>query len=103
MDSCDTAREAPNSGGTASTDALLVELLEVQKAMLAELRLLRAGLASLEKRVAGRPEIISSAPAVATSREQPPGVPEGKDSRQTLVQAIIARNKARAKGGTGSR
>lgn len=102
MDPRDTALGASAPGGMASTDALLSELLEVQKAMLAELRLLRAGLASLEKRVAGRPDLVSSAPA-ATNREQPPSAPEGKDSRQTLVQAIIARNKARAKGGVGSR
>ncbi|EMG35985.1 hypothetical protein PCS_03184 [Desulfocurvibacter africanus PCS] len=104
MDPHETAQGSVGPSGFASTDPLLAELVEVNKAVLAELRLIRAELASLRKHVAERPGCASPAPSTATPRDQPPIAPESKDSRSDLVQAIIARNKARAKsGGAGGR
>jgi hypothetical protein len=99
MDPHEAAQESVGPSGIASTDPLLAELIEVNKAVLAELRLIRAELASLRKPLAERPECDSCAPSTATHREQPQSAPETKDSRPALVQAIIARNKARAKSG----
>ncbi|MFO7596788.1 MAG: hypothetical protein R6W92_10660 [Desulfocurvibacter africanus] len=99
MDPHETAQGSVGPSGFASTDPLLAELVEVNKAVLAELRLIRAELASLRKHVAERPGCASPAPSTVMHRDQPPIAPECKDLRPDLVQAIIARNKARTKSG----